>query len=230
MIFLFRKNHSFSLKLSLWGGFFLLSFQGLLGWYMVKSGLIDKPEVSSYRLTTHLGLAFFIFGFLFWMGLREIYPSLIKRKKHLSFMILTGFCFLQILYGGFMAGLKAGKVYNTFPAMHGRFWPYFETSLPVERWFFEEKAIVQFIHRGLAWLLAFLLIFISFKLFKTLSSFLKRVLIITQILFVTQFILGVLTLLFYVPLSLSVIHQSLGFFTFLSFLFLTFKVRKRKNF
>ena len=99
--------------------FVLGGLQGVLGWYMVKSGLIDNPYVSQYRLTAHLVAAFLIYSYMFWVALSRLYPAA-GTERHPWFgktLALTVLILLTIVSGGFVAGLKAGKIYNTFPMM-----------------------------------------------------------------------------------------------------------------
>jgi len=102
--------------------FVLGGMQGLLGWYMVKSGLVDNPHVSQYRLTAHLIAAFAVYSYMFWVALSLLFPD--RGPKHAWYgktVMLTSMIVLTVLSGGFVAGLKAGKIYNTFPMM-GEHW------------------------------------------------------------------------------------------------------------
>ena len=227
LILSFKKKYSWGLKSTLWGGFTLICFQGLLGWYMVKSGLVDEPRVSPYRLVSHLGLAFFIFAYLFWIWMRQKWPEVLKKTKCRSLLLLTALCFLQILYGGFMAGLHAGKMYNTFPKMNGLWLPHFHfEAFPFWRNFFENPTLVQFLHRGLAWLLLSVFVLISLQISRKLKSFERKLFFVTKGLFVAQFVLGVITLLNFSPLSFSLVHQSMAFFLFTGLLVVCFRVRR----
>ena len=136
--------------------FVLGGLQGLLGWYMVKSGLVDEPDVSQYRLVAHLGAAFVIFGYLLWLALVLLAPGVRRtkdpgRRSLARFaVVVTGLILVMALSGGFVAGLDAGFVYNTFPLMEGRLVPdYLFESTP---WYvnpFENIIAAQFVHRVL---------------------------------------------------------------------------------
>jgi len=109
--------------------FILGGLQGVLGWYMVKSGLVDNPHVSQYRLTAHLGFAIIIYAYLFWVALDLLFPKTTEVKdgnilplRRFSLMVST-LVFITVLSGGFVAGLKAGFAYNTFPLMAGHWIP-----------------------------------------------------------------------------------------------------------
>ena len=123
--------------------------QGLLGWYMVQSGLVNNPAVSQYRLTAHLSSAFLIYGFMFWVALSLIYPDREKPSKWSKITFgLTMLIVLTIISGGFVAGLKAGKVFNTYPMM-GNYWvpPGIFSLEPFWINFFENIVTVQLVHR-----------------------------------------------------------------------------------
>ncbi|MDH3749024.1 MAG: COX15/CtaA family protein, partial [Gammaproteobacteria bacterium] len=133
--------------------FVLGGLQGVLGWYMVKSGLIDNPHVSQYRLTAHLIAAFLIYAYMLWVAMSLLYPqSGGDRHRWLGrAVLLTCLISTTIISGGFVAGLKAGEIYNTFPMMGSSFIPPGLLALdPVWRNAFENLTTVQFDHRILA--------------------------------------------------------------------------------
>ena len=226
--FLCTKKIKKSLTRKLLLLFVLGGIQGFLGWYMVKSGLIDNPHVSHYRLAIHLITAFLTFGFTFWIALGLIYqkspysdshPSWIKNITHLIMLLVL----LQIIYGAFVAGLHAGRVYTTFPKM-GNEWiaEAVTASDPFWKNFSENLAGVQFIHRCLAWLLAILIF--SLWLFSrnvVLTPSQKKGMNALLLIFVFQFLLGVFTLLFAAPITLAVFHQTGAFVLFAATLFLS---------
>ncbi len=202
-------------KLPLLFALLLGGAQGLMGWYMVKSGLVDHPEVSHYRLAIHLMLALLIYSYLFWIGL-----SFYKKAKgrHLEKnpdvklynhgLITAALLTLTIFWGAYTAGLDAGLVYNdTFPKM-GATW------IPEEIWFykplwlnfFENHAGVQFVHRWLAILTACTALgFVFHAMHKKYTSFCFALL---GVLIILQFGLGILTLFSGVFLAIAVMHQA----------------------
>lgn len=194
------------------------AFQGFLGWYMVKSGLIDNPDVSHYRLAAHLTTAFLTFAYTFWVALDLIYPN--KKKINKSFRNLVRISLviliIQIIYGAFVAGLDAGWIHNHWPMMsEGKFMHetvYIEQS-PLYKNFIEGKSGVQFVHRMFAYVVV-LFIFLIWKKSKKLnltilqSKSINALLIILTI----QFLLGVFTILLQVPVWLGVAHQVGAFF------------------
>ena len=150
--------------------FFLGGAQGAMGWYMVASGLVDDPRVSQYRLTAHLGIAFLIFGAIVWTVLSVLYPSRsnltppIRRLIRFS-AVINLVIFIMVLSGGFVAGIRAGLAYNTFPLMGDSFIPPDILVLePLWMNFFNNMATVQFDHRIIAYTLIILISVFWYKL------------------------------------------------------------------
>ncbi len=197
---------------------FLGGFQGFLGWYMVKSGLVDNPYVSHYRLAMHLITAFITFAFTFWVALNLIYPK--KEPEYISFRNLLRFTYfiliIQIVWGAFVAGLNAGLIHNTWPLMNdGKLIheSVFIEQQPVWRNFIEGKSGVQFIHRYLAYVVVALILIIWVKAKQLTLTFAQQQSVNWLLILVgVQFVLGIFTLLYAVPLSLGVLHQIGAFF------------------
>ena len=198
--------------------FALGGLQGLLGWYMVKSGLVNDPHVSQYRLTAHLIAAFLIYAYMFWVALSLLYPRG-GGNKHAWFARtagLFGLISITIVSGGFVAGLKAGKIYNTFPMMGADWIPPGLTTLdPVWRNFTENTTTVQFDHRLLA-ITTFLMIIVYFWRVRNIelparAAKATKALLHTSIL---QVALGISTLILSVPLILAVSHQAVAMLLF----------------
>ena len=215
--------------------FVLGGLQGLLGWYMVKSGLSQDPHVSQYRLTAHLGFAFIIYAYIFWTALDLLFPQEPTAGnrdnsglKRFSFFI-TGTVFVTVLSGGFVAGLKAGRAYNTFPLMNGQFIPDGLTSLdPMWRNFFENVTMVQFDHRLLAYCLIVLIPLYWFSaLKKSLSAGIRTAFHLLVVILIVQVALGISTLLLYVPVGLAATHQGVALALFTVALFLSHRLRKQ---
>lgn len=209
------------------GMFILGGLQGLMGWYMVKSGLVDNPHVSPYRLTAHLGLAFIIYAYIFWTALDLYFPRTsgmtISRRLKQAALLLTLGIFITVLSGGFVAGLKAGYAFNTFPLMDGHLVPESIFALsPLWTNFFENIATVQFDHRVMATLM-FLLIPL-FWLFATRRELPPRARLGSHLLLAmlaVQISLGISTLLLYVPIPLAAAHQAGALVLFTLALFVT---------
>ena len=194
------------------------AFQGFLGWFMVKSGLIDNPDVSHFRLALHLTFAFITFAYTLWVALDLIYPAKnkviqpLRKLARIAMVVLI----IQIIYGGFVAGLNAGLIHNFWPLMseskliHETVWieqPTLFQNLT------EGKSGVQFIHRTLAYVVVGLMILLYFRSKKYSLSTTQNKGLNTLVVFVfIQFLLGIFTLLLHVPLWLGLVHQVMAFF------------------
>jgi len=211
--------------------FILLVAQGVLGWYMVQSGLIDKPQVSHYRLAAHLSLALALLGATLWQALNLIrgesagtfQPRL--RKIALGFTVLIS---LQIFYGAIVAGLNAGLGYNTFPLMAGHLVPPRMFMLePIWLNLLDNHITVQFLHRTFGWLILFSAAGIWLYARKLpLSSKQSHSVKVIAGLVALQFVLGVLTLIYVMPLGLAIAHQAVAAILFASAINLNHSLRK----
>ena len=209
--------------------FVLGGLQGVLGWYMVKSGLVDDPHVSQYRLTAHLVAAFLIYAYMFWVALSLCYPAANgdNRRWYRRTLALTTLISIAIVSGGFVAGLKAGKIFNTFPMM-GEHWipPGLFALEPAWRNFFDNIVTVQFDHRVLA--ISTFLVIVAFWYAARRADLPKRsrkacnALLHTAVL---QVVLGVSTLLLAVPVALGVLHQAVAMLLFTVALYLLHSLR-----
>ena len=216
LMFLIRRQVHGRLAWKLLGIFALGGLQGAMGWFMVKSGLVDDPRVSHFRLTAHLGLAFIIFAAMFWVALDLLFPGTAKsantvlRGAGRFAAALVALVFAMVLTGGLVAGIRAGFAYNTFPLMNGHVVP--PEIFMIEPWhlnFFNNMATVQFDHRLLAWILALLAPWFWWKTRK--MAFNPRVRLAAHLLLGTlaaQIALGISTLLLGVPIPLAAAHQA----------------------
>ena len=193
------------------------AFQGFLGWFMVKSGLIDNPDVSHFRLSLHLTFAFITFAYTLWVALDLIYPykrEVIIPLKKLARVTLV-FLLIQIIYGGFVAGLNAGLIHNHWPLMSDG--QLFHDSIILEKdtWltrFTEGKSGVQFVHRTFAYIVVGFILFLYFKSKKyALTTAQQNGLNALVFIVFLQFSLGIFTLLYSVPLWLGLTHQIMAF-------------------
>ena len=195
--------------------FVLGGLQGALGWYMVKSGLVDNPRVSQYRLTAHLGLAFLIFAAMLWTALdllrpaaRNEVPALAGLRQASTALLLL--IFVMVLSGGLVAGIQAGYAYNTFPLMHGNVLP--PEILMLSPWylnFFDNMATVQFDHRLIAWTLAIAVPwFWILSRRHRLSAHARTSTNLLLGMLALQISLGISTLLLVVPIPLAAAHQA----------------------
>jgi heme a synthase len=232
MVFLARGWIGWRLAPHLVMALVLGGLQGVLGWFMVKSGLIDRPEVSQYRLTAHLGAAILIYGYLLWLGWSLMRPQTRNGPAGSTpqwrwAVALTVLVVLTILAGGFVAGLNAGLVYNTFPLMDGRWVP--EGLFPAAPFyinFFEDVTTVQFTHRVLALTtLAAVMAFWLAALRWPLPRAARLAVHALAFLAVIQVGLGIATLLLAVPVGLGVAHQAGGVLLFTAALLTVFQLR-----
>lgn len=184
--------------------------QGLLGWYMVKSGLVDNPHVSQYRLTAHLGLAVFVYGFIIWTAMDLIAAKRPQPNhlKHFSYS-LSGLIFLMILSGGLVAGTHAGVAYPTWPLMGDSFIPPGLYSLqPAWLSAFEDMVTIQFNHRMFAYLIVGLVTTFAYQALKSdLQGPLKLAIYCFVGLLALQVTLGISTLIFHIPVPVAAAHQ-----------------------
>jgi cytochrome c oxidase assembly protein subunit 15 len=201
---------------SLWpklaGIFVLGGLQGFIGWFMVRSGLADRIDVSQYRLALHLGLAVAILGALVWLALSlgEARHTATRRAGSGLAVWIVGLVFLQIVLGAFVAGLKAGLAYNTWPLMDGRLVPGGLGAM--QPWYlnlFENAMTVQFNHRMAAYvLLAVVLWHVTKVLRGDRDPGVRRTAIMLGCAVLAQALLGIWTLLAQVPLALGLAHQA----------------------
>jgi cytochrome c oxidase assembly protein subunit 15 len=194
-------------------------FQGFLGWFMVRSGLIDNPDVSHFRLSLHLTFAFITFAYTLWVALDLIYPER-NINKILPLRTIARYALaailIQIIYGGFVAGLNAGLIHNHWPLMSdGEFIHesvFIEQSSLIKN-LIEGKSGVQFVHRTFAYVVVAIILFLFFKSKKyTLTNTQANGINTLAVFVFIQFFLGVFTLLYSVPLALGLIHQIMAFF------------------
>ena len=206
----------------------LIALQGLVGWFMVASGLKDKPSVSQYFLALHLILAFITYGYCLWIALELIYEKYEDkkinpnwRKSGLTIFLVV---ILQIIYGAFVAKLHGGKVYNTWPKMGDEWFPSTITAMnPFWSNFFENYIGVQFVHRYVAIILVILGCIVLWKYMKENAIAMKSAVYFFICALAVQFTLGVITLLYAAPITLAAIHQIGGFVLFTSVVFLYFR-------
>ncbi len=205
--------------------------QALIGKIMVASGQVDAPQVSHYRLTAHLAAAFLVYAFMFWTAMSLIFPAARDAVKHTLYRKTVGIFALvsiMIISGGFVAGLKAGKIYNTFPKMGDEWLPQGLLALePAWRNLFDNMVTVQFNHR---WLAAFTFASIVAYWFSARKMSLpKRARPAVNALLHTaslQVILGISALLLAVPVALGAAHQAVGMLLFTVMLYLTHALRR----
>lgn len=232
--FVVRRKIDRTLALKLAIMVVLGGLQGVLGWYMVQSGLVDVPHVSQYRLTAHLGLAFLIYGYILWIAFDLLWPNSAGKPgadhrglRRLS-VLIPCLVFVTVLSGGFVAGLKAGLIHNTFPLMGGRVVPEGILYLdPAWRNGFENPVTVQFNHRILATLLFVLVpVFWHHSRRHALPRRIRIGFHLLLAILLIQVGLGIATLLLRVPVSIATIHQGGALALFSAALFLANQLGK----
>tara|TARA_B100000575_G_C23137832_1_gene661427 strand:+ start:1325 stop:2341 length:1017 start_codon:yes stop_codon:yes gene_type:complete len=206
--------------------FILILFQGVIGWYMVKSGLVDDVTVSHYRLSLHLSMAFIIISILFWNYLNLLYDNN-KPFFNINNLLLNIFYFLilsQIVIGAFVSGLDAGLIYQTWPKMNASFFPD-DFIFNKSDFFsvFNQQGFVQFIHRTMAYILIFFSIIIGLKYyFFNKQKYFKNYLLVMLLLSIQVF-LGIVTLITGLNIYMASLHQLTSIFLVLSVLYYTYK-------
>ena len=208
--------------------FILILFQGLIGWYMVKSGLIDRTDVSHYRLSLHLGLAFIIFILLFWHYLKyKNQQAFISNKRLPAYLpfIFMFFILLQICLGGLVSGLDAGQVYQTWPLMNQSYFPddsNLKDLFSIKA--FEIPSIVQFMHRNIAYLIILLFSLIATIIYRNEQFiYLRKTILMIFIFLFLQTFLGILTVLSGAQIILASMHQVGSILLITTSLILVFK-------
>ena len=190
----------------------LIILQGIVGWYMVKSGLVDAITVSHYRLSLHLSIAFVIISSIFWLILNLKENNSVKffvlSKKNISILFLLFLIFSQIILGAFVSGLDAGKIYQTWPLMGLKYFPDDSSMIDYVSYFnFNNHSLVQFYHRNLAYLITFYVLGFSFYIYLKKIKNLYRPLIILIFFLILQVILGITTLTSGLNMFLASAHQ-----------------------
>ena len=205
----FTLKLGFKKILSLYLIFILICFQGFIGWYMVSSGLVDRVDVSHYRLSLHLVLAFIIISLIFWnyLSLQNINLSFKKINRQIPIIFIL-IIFLQICIGAFVSGMDAGKIYNSWPFMGSGFFP---DDNSIKNLFYlsalNDPSMVQFMHRSLAYLIFIFYLFIFVIIYKNRLSGLFKAIILTGFLLILQIVLGILTLLYSAQIIIASMHQ-----------------------
>jgi len=205
----FTLKLGFKKILSLYLIFILICFQGFIGWYMVSSGLVDRVDVSHYRLSLHLVLAFIIISLIFWnyLSLQNINLSFKKINRQIPIIFIL-IIFLQICIGAFVSGMDAGKIYNSWPLMGSGFFP---DDNSIKNLFYlsalNDPSMVQFMHRSLAYLIFLFYLFIFVIIYKNRLSGLFKAIIVTGFLLILQIVLGILTLLYSAQVIIASMHQ-----------------------
>ena len=208
--------------------FLLILLQGTVGWYMVKSGLIENTTVSHYRLALHLNLALVLFSAIFWFFLNINSKSdktfFNFKKENIFEKIFIFLIFLQITFGAFTSGLDAGKIYQTWPLMNNYFFPddlSFNSFIFPE--IFSEPSFIQFIHRKLAYIISIYVLCISIYIFYKKKNYLYNSIYFLLTMIFIQVILGIFTLISGAHIIIASMHQISTIFLLISSIYFYFK-------
>lgn len=232
VFFLVSRKISKTLLAKLAIAFLLGGLQGLMGWIMVKSGLIDRPWVNAIDLSVHLILALILLCYLTWLALEVLRP--LPEKENVSglkffIVLLSVLLFIQIFYGGLMAGNHAALFYPTFPKIGSQWVPenLFSNSPPASN-FFQNIAMIQLLHRSIGLLIASLiLIFYFIARRKVATAFFSRILMLLPLLVIAQVLLGIFTLLNSlgkIPIALAAAHQMCAVLLLLAITILLYQI------
>ena len=225
---------SFKIKISklldLYFIFFLICFQGFIGWYMVSSGLVERVDVSHFRLSVHLLIAFLILSLIYWNYLKhQNYSQIADGINSIIPFIFLVLILTQIVIGAFVSGMDAGKIYNSWPLMGNT---YFPNDNNVENLFklsvFSDPSLVQFIHRNLAYLIGLFYLMIFFKVYKNKITKLYRSVNILGFFIILQIILGIFTIILGAQIYIAAIHQVSSIFLVTSSIYFFF-INKKTN-
>ena len=208
--------------------FLLICFQGFIGWYMVSSGLVDRVDVSHFRLSVHLLGAFAILSLIYWAYLKI--NKQIKIENHLNTylpFVLLVMIFSQITIGAFVSGMDAGTIYNSWPLMGISFFPDDNNLISLFKISaFSDPSLVQFMHRNLAYLILIFYIYLFYIIYKRkLKSFYKIINLI-GILLLVQMFLGIMTLLYGAQIKFAYLHQISSIFLVSSVIYFLYINRK----
>jgi cytochrome c oxidase assembly protein subunit 15 len=206
----------------------LMLLQGFVGWYMVKSGLVDRIDVSQYRLSLHLTLAIIIFCILFWNYLKNIsqnnYESNVKISFYLPVIFLI-ILILQISLGAFVSGLDAGQIYQSWPLMNQNYFPddsMFNDLFSLK--VFETPSLAQFLHRNVAYIMLLFFLVILFIVFNNVDlAYLRKSAILVFLFLLLQLFLGILTIIFGTQIFFASMHQLGSIMLLTATLILVFK-------
>ncbi len=208
LYFSFRLQ--FKKVLNLYIIFILICLQGFVGWYMVSSGLVDRIDVSHFRLSIHLLLAFFILSLLFWNYLKIKKINILSKKigPTIPFVFLI-LIYVQIVIGAFVSGMDAGKIYNSWPLMGNTYFPNDNNYINLLKLSaFNDPSLVQFMHRNIAYIIGVFYVFILYRVYSNKMYELYRSINILGLIISIQIILGIFTIIYGAQIYIAAAHQT----------------------
>ena len=195
--------------LNLYVIFFLICIQGFIGWYMVSSGLVDRIDVSHFRLSLHLLIAFLILSLILWNYFKlKNYNSVDNKiNKFIPFFFLI-LVYIQIVIGAFVSGMDAGKIYNSWPLMGNNYFPDDNNLINLFKYSaLSEPSLVQFIHRNLAYIIGIFYLSIFYYIYKNKMYELYKAINVLGLFIFLQIILGIFTILYGAQIYIAAAHQ-----------------------
>jgi len=207
IIFTFKEGYK--KLINLYVIFFLICFQGFIGWYMVSSGLVDRVDVSHFRLSIHLIIAFLIITLILWNYLNlKIKKNLHEKLNYYIPVLFLIFIYGQIIIGAFVSGMDAGQIYNSWPLMGNSYFPDDNEIINIFKISaFSEPSLVQFFHRNLAYIILVFYLFILIKIYKKKLKNLYVPINVVGLFLIIQIFLGILTLIFGAQIYIASMHQ-----------------------
>ena len=220
----FTFKEGFKKLFNLYIIFFLICFQGFIGWYMVSSGLVDRVDVSHFRLSIHLIIAFLILSLILWnyftLKINKNINGKINYYLPLFFLL---FIFCQIIIGAFVSGMDAGQIYNSWPLMGSSYFPDDNNFINMFKFSaFSDPSLVQFMHRNLAYVILLFFLFIIIKIYRFKLKNLYLAINIVGIFLLIQILLGIFTLLYGAQIFLASMHQLSSIFLVSSSVYLLY--------
>ena len=220
----FTYKLNFKKLINLYLIFLLICFQGFIGWYMVSSGLIDRVDVSHFRLSIHLIIAFVIISLILWNYLNlKVNRNFTNKFNYYSVFAFLLLIFAQITIGAFVSGMDAGQIYNSWPLMGSSFFPDDSKIINIFKLSaFSDPSLVQFMHRNLAYVILLFYLIILFKIYKNKLIKLYKAINLVGLLLFIQIILGIFTLLYGAQIYIASMHQISSIFLVSSSVYLLY--------
>ena len=220
----FTYKLNFKKLINLYLIFLLICFQGFIGWYMVSSGLIDRVDVSHFRLSIHLIIAFVIISLILWNYLNlKVDRNFTNKFNYYSIFAFLILIFIQIIIGAFVSGMDAGQIYNSWPLMGSSFFPDDSKIINIFKLSaFSDPSLVQFMHRNLAYVILLFYLIILFKIYKNKLIKLYKAINLVGLLLFIQIILGIFTLLYGAQIYIASMHQISSIFLVSSSVYLLY--------
>ena len=205
----FTFKEGFKKLFNLYIIFLLICFQGFIGWYMVSSGLVERVDVSHFRLSVHLIVAFLIITLILWNYLSlKIEKNLNNKLNYFIPLFFLIFIYSQIIIGAFVSGMDAGQIYNSWPLMGNSYFPDDNKVINILKLSaFSDPSLVQFIHRNLAYIILIFYLFILFKIYRKKLINLYSAINLVGLFLIIQILLGILTLIYGAQIYLASMHQ-----------------------